>query len=115
MDRLGPEMAAGLCTWGECHREVRVLHDARSQNAQRQLRRISERRAVAVACDGCRAGDHKAAADCYQLAVDKKPDFTDAMLNLGHALKAVGKEEEAKQMWSKAVTVDPELAGKYFH
>ena len=61
------------------------------------------------------AGEHKAAAECYQLAVDKKPDFTDAMLNLGHALKAVGKEDEAKKMWSKAVTVDPELAGKYFH
>ena len=37
------------------------------------------------------------------------------MLNLGHALKAVGKDEEAKLMWSRAVTVDPELAGKYFH
>ena len=61
------------------------------------------------------AGENQAAAECYQLAVDKKPDFTDAMLNLGHALKAAGKEEEAKQVWSKAVTVDPELAGKYFH
>jgi hypothetical protein len=27
----------------------------------------------------------------------------------------VGKDDEAKQMWSRAVTVDPELASKYFH
>jgi tetratricopeptide (TPR) repeat protein len=60
-------------------------------------------------------GDQEAAAECYRLALDKKPDFTDAMLNLGHALKAVGKEEEAKQVWSKAVTVDPALASEYFH
>jgi protein O-GlcNAc transferase len=61
------------------------------------------------------AGEHVAAAECYQVAIEKKPDFTDAMLNLGHALKAMGKEDEAKLMWSKAVTVDPELAQKYFH
>ncbi|PYT17468.1 MAG: hypothetical protein DMG59_07240, partial [Acidobacteria bacterium] len=44
-----------------------------------------------------------------------KPDFSEALLNLGHALKAIGKEEEARQVWSKAVTADPALADKYFH
>jgi hypothetical protein len=29
--------------------------------------------------------------------------FSDALLNLGHARKAGGKEEEAKQAWSRAV------------
>jgi TolA-binding protein len=55
------------------------------------------------------------AAECYQSALEKKPDFPEAMLNLGHALKATGKEEEAKQVWSKAVAADPTLADKYFH
>ena len=49
------------------------------------------------------AGENKLAAECYQIAVEKKPDFPDALLNLGHALKAIGKEEEAPQVWSRAV------------
>ena len=60
-------------------------------------------------------GEHKMAAECYQSALEKKPDFPEALLNLGHALKATGREEEAKAVWSKAVAVDPTLADKYFH
>lgn len=47
--------------------------------------------------------------------MDKKADFSEALLNLGHALKAVGKEDEAREVWSKAVTADPMLAEQYFH
>jgi hypothetical protein len=36
------------------------------------------------------------------------------LLNLGHTLHETGKEDEAKRAWSKAVTADPALAGKYF-
>jgi TolA-binding protein len=43
-----------------------------------------------------------------------KPDFGGAMINLGHALKAVGQEEEARNIWSQAVAADPGLATKYF-
>jgi tetratricopeptide (TPR) repeat protein len=60
------------------------------------------------------AGDHAAAAGCYQAAVDRKPGFSQALLNLGHALRAAGKEDEAQQAWSKAVAADPQLAGQYF-
>jgi hypothetical protein len=63
MNRLGPEMAAGLCIRTERHGEVRELDVAPSQNAKRQLRRISKRRDAAVARDECGAGDHKPAAD----------------------------------------------------
>jgi len=59
-------------------------------------------------------GDHEAAAECYQAAVDGKPEFSQAHLNLGHALRAAGKENEAQQAWSKAVVSDPQLAGQYF-
>jgi tetratricopeptide (TPR) repeat protein len=60
-------------------------------------------------------GDQQKAAECYRIALEKKPDLSEALLNLGHALKAVGKDEEAKQVWSKAVNADPALAERYFH
>jgi protein O-GlcNAc transferase len=60
------------------------------------------------------SGDGEGALECYRAAVAVKPDFTEALLNLGHALKAYGKESEAKLAWSKAVEAAPELAAKYF-
>jgi len=60
------------------------------------------------------AGQNQAAAECYQSAADHKPNFSEALVNLGHTLHAAGKEDDAKRAWSKAVTADPELAGKYF-
>jgi tetratricopeptide (TPR) repeat protein len=59
-------------------------------------------------------GKPQEAADCYRAAAQDRPGFSDALLNLGHALKDSGQEEEARQAWSKAVEADPELAGKYF-
>jgi tetratricopeptide (TPR) repeat protein len=59
-------------------------------------------------------GEQEKAAQCYQLAADAQPDFRAALTNLGHALKASGKDEEARAAWSKAVQVDPEMAAKYF-
>ena len=59
-----------------------------------------------------RQSEHLAA---YRDAVEKRSDFPNALLNLGHALRDSGKEEEARQAWSQAVTVDPELAAKYFN
>jgi len=49
------------------------------------------------------AGDPDRAAKCYQLASETQPDFPAALTNLGHALKASGKDEEARAAWSKAV------------
>jgi tetratricopeptide (TPR) repeat protein len=59
-------------------------------------------------------GDYSAAADCYRVTLRHKPEFTGAMINLGHALKAAGQEEEARNVWSQAVAADPDLAAKYF-
>jgi len=33
---------------------------------------------------------------------------------LGHALEALGQEDEARAYWQQAVTAKPELAEKYF-
>jgi tetratricopeptide (TPR) repeat protein len=59
-------------------------------------------------------GDYSAAADCYRVTLQHKPELTGAMINLGHALKAAGQEEEARNAWSQAVAADPNLAAKYF-
>ena len=40
--------------------------------------------------------------------------FAEALLNLGHALKAQGRNEEAKSFWRQAINVKPELAKGYF-
>jgi tetratricopeptide (TPR) repeat protein len=60
------------------------------------------------------AGDHSAAAECYRNTLQHKPQFSGALINLGHALRAAGQDEQAKQLWSQAVAADPELAGRYF-
>ncbi|MEO7143323.1 MAG: tetratricopeptide repeat protein, partial [Bryobacteraceae bacterium] len=57
---------------------------------------------------------HEAAARCYRQAIDQNPHFAEALLNLGHALKALGQESEARAFWAKAVAERPELAGQYF-
>jgi len=36
------------------------------------------------------------------------------LLNLGHALKALGQDQEARSCWQKAVEAKPELATQYF-
>ena len=35
-------------------------------------------------------------------------------MNLGHALMAMGQEEEARSYWRKAIREKPELAQMYF-
>jgi tetratricopeptide (TPR) repeat protein len=60
------------------------------------------------------AGDHDGAAECYRAALRHQPASSRALINLGHALKATGKEDEARQAWSQAMAADPDLAGSYF-
>ena len=55
-------------------------------------------------------GDHASAARYYQIAVETRPGFSQAMLNLGHALDATGQPEEAQKAWGRAVAADPQLA-----
>lgn len=54
------------------------------------------------------------AARSYRRAMQEKPDFAEALLNLGHALEALGQTEEARGCWQHALEVKPELAEKYF-
>ncbi len=54
------------------------------------------------------------AAKYYIRALEKKPDFGQALLNLGHALQGLGREAEARACWGKAILLDPTLAEGYF-
>ena len=50
----------------------------------------------------------------YRQALNEKPNIAEALLNLGHALKALGQEDEARSCWRKALESNPELAASYF-
>jgi tetratricopeptide (TPR) repeat protein len=54
------------------------------------------------------------AASLYREALAETPDFAAALLNLGHVLRSLGREEEARACWSKALEADPSLAQGYF-
>jgi tetratricopeptide (TPR) repeat protein len=59
------------------------------------------------------SGDHNAAAECYRDAVSARPNFTEALVNLGHALESRGESEQAKVYWGRALELSPELAAEY--
>jgi tetratricopeptide (TPR) repeat protein len=54
------------------------------------------------------------AAGAYRHAIEANPGFAEAHLNLGHALKALGQDQEAKAEWEKALSSKPDLASNYF-
>ena len=59
-------------------------------------------------------GEVRDAIVFYREALKESPDFPEALLNLGHALKYIGAEEEARACWRKAISAKPELAEDYF-
>ena len=50
----------------------------------------------------------------YQEALAERPNFAEALLNLGHALKSQGNLDEARNCWRQALEQKPELATGYF-
>ena len=50
----------------------------------------------------------------YREAISQRPNFAEALLNLGHALKSQGQADEARTCWKQALDVKPELAQGYF-
>jgi len=59
-------------------------------------------------------GEVRDAIVFYREALKEDPDFPEALLNLGHALKYIGAQEEAISCWRKAISLKPELAEDYF-
>ncbi len=61
-----------------------------------------------------KSGQVEDAVRLYQEALAERPNFAEALLNLGHALKAQGNLEEARTCWRQALEQKPELATGYF-
>ena len=53
-------------------------------------------------------GQTEDAVSFYQQALQEDPQFAEALLNLGHALMAMGQEEEARSYWRRAIREKPE-------
>jgi len=49
----------------------------------------------------------------YRQALELRPGFGQAMLNLGHALMTLGKREEAQTAWQTALCGNVELAEQF--
>ena len=47
-------------------------------------------------------------------ALNERAQFPEALLNLGHVLKSLGKQDEARDCWKRALEQKPELAESYF-
>ena len=55
------------------------------------------------------------AIESYRKAIDVKPDFAEAYLNLGIVLKEVGELDEAILCYRKAIEFNGDVAAAYFH
>jgi len=60
------------------------------------------------------SGDIDSAIRSYREAIAAKPDFAEALLNLGHAQQAAGDPNAARDSWVRALSLKPELARGYF-
>jgi Flp pilus assembly protein TadD len=59
------------------------------------------------------ASQQQQTIDCYQKAIELKPDYADAYNNLGIALKAQNKLEAAIEQYQKAIELKPDDASAY--
>ena len=59
-------------------------------------------------------GDIDSAIRLYREAIAAKPDFAEALLNLGHAQQSAGDDKGARDSWVRALELKPELARGYF-
>ena len=61
-----------------------------------------------------KSGQTEDAIRLYQEALAERPNFAEALLNLGHAMKAQGQVDDARNYWRQALEHKPELATGYF-
>jgi tetratricopeptide (TPR) repeat protein len=54
------------------------------------------------------------AVDYYREAIALRPNFAEALLNLGHALLDLGNREEARSAWIPALELKPDFARGFF-
>ena len=61
-----------------------------------------------------KSGQVEDAVRLYHEALAERPNFAEALLNLGHAMKAQGNLDGARDYWRQALEQKPELATGYF-
>jgi tetratricopeptide (TPR) repeat protein len=61
-----------------------------------------------------KAGQPEKATKLYRDALAQQPEMPEALLNLGRLLDSMGKADEARTCWSKALQAEPTLAQGYF-
>ena len=65
-------------------------------------------------CHQC-VENYDQAAFFYKKAIDIKPDYLDAWVNLGSTLKKQGQLDEAKEAYTKAITINPDNIAAYYN
>jgi tetratricopeptide (TPR) repeat protein len=58
--------------------------------------------------------DLRKAVQFYRDAIAVRPGFPEALLNLGHAMKTLGNDDDARAAWIPALELRPEFALRYF-
>jgi tetratricopeptide (TPR) repeat protein len=61
-----------------------------------------------------KSGQLNDAEKLYREALQERDQFPEALLNLGHVLKGLGQQDEARDCWKKALEQKPDLAESYF-
>ena len=61
-----------------------------------------------------KAGDYDAAVIAYEKALDKQPDHGGALAGLGHALKTIGKQEQAIDRYRSCIRSYPAFGEAYW-
>jgi len=61
-----------------------------------------------------RLGNHHAASEDFRVAVESDPDDAHYWLGYGHALRAVGRQDDAVAAYRRAITIEPALGEAYW-
>src|SRR5262245_45353212 len=103
---LAPACLASSTPWATCHNapdppertstSTKVPDEAKKLN-HRGLERLNK-------------GEYNAAVEFFRQALKIKPDYADALNNLGKALEALGKDDEAIGDFDQALKLAPENA-----
>ena len=60
-------------------------------------------------------GDLQEAMECYEQALRNKPDYVEALNNMGHALEENGYAQEAFKNYEKAIKIIPSYTDAHFN
>lgn len=92
-------------------RWMEVEPDSAEAEAMRRIPWVGEGGEAAYAL--AQAGDWEAVARHFTQAIQARPFWAEAYLEVGHALYRLGRREEAEPWLLTARTLDPKLSGKY--